>query len=142
MHLKPKVEPPFYNTTLARFLRDRIDAVAATKNQREIANEVGYDKANIVSMYKRGDAKVPLHTIPAFAKALDADVGHMFRMALEQYWPDLEKQVIDIFGNTVSNNEMEFVKRIRELTAHRDQKMTPDISEKMATVFARSAPPS
>ena len=40
-------------------------------------------------MFKRGEVKVPLNKIPLLAKAINADPAHLFRLALEQYWPGL-----------------------------------------------------
>ena len=130
-----KLETPFFDAPVAKFLRERIEALSPRKNQREIAAEVGYDKPNIVSMMKRGDAKVPLEKIPLFAKALEADAGHMFRLALEQYWPDLNEVVGEIFGNTVSSNEMMLVRKYRELTSDMDPQPTESQLNRLSEVI-------
>src|SRR5438270_13100393 len=75
------------------------------KTQREIAVEIGYDKPNMISMFKRGEMKVPLEKIPALAKAVEADPAHLFRLALEQYWPSLGETIQTIFGRLASANE-------------------------------------
>jgi hypothetical protein len=60
-------------------------------------------------MFKHGEVKVPLDKIPALAKAIEADPGHLFRLALEQYWPELAATVAEIFGRVVTANEEEIL---------------------------------
>jgi len=59
----------------------------------------------MISMFKRGEAKVPLDKIPLLAKALHVDPMHLFRLALEQYWPDMGDMIAKIFGRIASENE-------------------------------------
>jgi hypothetical protein len=89
---------PFANTSIAKFLDHQIDTLKGVKTQREIAVEIGYDKPNMISMFKRGEVKVPLDKIPLLAKAVQADPAHLFRLALEQYWPDMGETIDTIFG--------------------------------------------
>ncbi|MGO9007651.1 MAG: helix-turn-helix domain-containing protein [Beijerinckiaceae bacterium] len=96
---------PFANSAIAKFLDTQIDNLKGIKTQREIADEIGYDKPNMISMFKRGEAKVPLDKIPLLAKALSVDAGHLFRLALEQYWTGGAKLIVDIFGRTATENE-------------------------------------
>lgn len=96
---------PFANSAIAKFLDKQIDSLKGVKTQREIADEIGYDKPNMISMFKRGETKVPLDKIPQLAKALGVDAGHLFRLALEQYWPDQAKLILGIFGRTATENE-------------------------------------
>jgi transcriptional regulator with XRE-family HTH domain len=96
---------PFANSTVALFLDKQISRLKGVKTQREIAHEIGYDAPNLISMFKRGESKVPLDKIPALAKALDVDTGHLFRLALEQYWQGQAKLIREIFGRTATENE-------------------------------------
>ncbi len=96
---------PFANSAIAKFLDAQIDHLKGVKTQREIAVEIGYDKPNMISMFKRGEAKVPLEKIPLLAKALGVDAGHLFRLALEQYWHGEGKLILDIFGRIATENE-------------------------------------
>lgn len=57
---KSKPGMPYSETSMARYLTKQIDALSGIKNQREIAAEIGYDKPNMISMFKRGETKVPL----------------------------------------------------------------------------------
>jgi transcriptional regulator with XRE-family HTH domain len=113
---------PYANTALAKFLDKRIEALKGLKTQREIAAEIGYEKPNILSMFKRGESKVPLEKIPALARALDVDAAHLFRLGFEMYWPDLASVIEDVFVRQLATkNEGEiFLKRWRTLTADAD----------------------
>jgi transcriptional regulator with XRE-family HTH domain len=61
------------------------------KPLKDIAAELGYDKPNLISMFRNGTTKVPLTKLPALAKALHADPGHLMRLATDAYASDLLK---------------------------------------------------
>ena len=72
-------------------------------------------------MFKYGEVKVPLDKIPALAKALEVDPAHLFRLALEQYWPALGETIQGIFGRIATENEFELlIKPWREATGDAD----------------------
>ncbi len=82
----------------------------------------------MISMFKRGEVKVPLDKIPLLAKAINADPGHLFRLALEQYWPQLGDTIQTIFGRVVTANEEEIlIKPWRAATANLDPAPTNEI---------------
>jgi transcriptional regulator with XRE-family HTH domain len=122
--MRLKLRLPFEDTEMAKFLARRIDELSPHKSQREIAADAGYDKPNILSMFKRGETKVPLDKVPALARALNVDPAHLFRLALEQQMPEVAKIIGDIFGNTVSANEFEIVEAIRKVSKNTDPKAT------------------
>lgn len=99
-------------SSIAMLLHVKIDE--SSKTQREIAKEIGYENPNVLSMMKHGDAKVPFEKVPALAKALNVDPGHLMRLAIEQYWPGLLDVIKRIFGNIVSENEMTLVSELRK----------------------------
>jgi len=113
---------PFADTALCRFLNKQITALSSVKSQREIASEVGYERPNIISMIKRGETKLPLDKVPAFAKALHVDPAHLFRLALDQQLPEVAKIMHQVFGKTVSHNEFEIVQAFRKATKDADPK--------------------
>ncbi len=131
------VPQPHSGTRIVNFLNKQINSLAAVKTQRQIAFECGYDKPNIISMFKRGDTKVPLDKIPALAKALEVDPAMLFRLALEQYWPDMQKVVTEIFGRTVTKHEYELVQAIRAATDDMDPKITADQRKKIIEIIKK-----
>ncbi len=121
---------PFASSAVAVYLDKQIDALKGVKTQREIASEIGYEKPNMISMFKRGEVKVPLDKIPLLAKALHVDPGHLFRLALEQYWLGLGATIAEIFGRVVTANEEEIlIKPWREATKDRDPKINTRIKK-------------
>ena len=112
----PRMRYAYENSSIAVFLTDRI--ATGKKSQREIAREIGYDKPNMISMFKSGATKVPLEKIPQLAKALDVDPIHLFRLGLDQYWPDLKETIAGMFdqGGLITNNEFSLIKEVRNIT--------------------------
>ncbi len=110
--------------TLAAFLHAKIDE--SRRTQREISNEIGYKNPNVLSMIKHGHTKLPFEKIPPLAKALNVDVGHLFRLTVEQYWPGRRDLIKGIFGNVVSGNEMALISRLRVAFHNRDPAFTPE----------------
>lgn len=120
---------PWADTRMAKLLDKRISQLP--KTQREIAQDMGYSRPNILSMMKSGEAKVPLDRVPAMAKALDVDVALFFRLALEQNFRGTEivKVINDIFGTMVSKNEVEWVETLRRVSDNSDPDLSPARSE-------------
>jgi transcriptional regulator with XRE-family HTH domain len=125
---------PFADSAIAKYIDKKIDELKEVKTQREIAAEIGYDKPNLISMFKRGEARVPLDKIPLLAKALGVDPAQMFRLALEQYWPELGDIIAKLFGRLASENEEEILlKPWRTATRNAD----PETSVKIQAAIAK-----
>jgi DNA-binding Xre family transcriptional regulator len=125
---------------IAIFLHIKIDE--SIKTQKEIAKEIGYDNPNVLSMMKHGDAKVPFDKVPALAKALDADPGHLMRLAIEQYWPSLLDVIKRIFGNIVSENELALIEASRKAFRETDPAFTPAQLEAVVALLRGFTPPT
>ena len=122
---------------MAKYLERQIDALKGEVSQKDIAIKLGYPNSNIISMFKKGEAKVPLDKVPALAEALHVDVGHLMRLGLEQYWPDKLEVITKVFSRMVTENELEIVKTVRE--ASHDADPTPTMAQKaeLRRLFAR-----
>ncbi len=116
------ISAPHADTALCKFVTKQIAALSGVKSQRVIAAEVGYDRPNIISMIKNGVTALPLDKVPAFAKALDVDPRHLFRLTVEQNHREIAGVAHEIFGNIVTDNEMTLVRMFREVTGDRDPK--------------------
>ena len=108
---------------------------AWVKIERRIAVEIGYEKPNMISMFKRGETKVPLDKIPALAKALNVDAAFMFKLAVQQYWPDMGKAIAEIFGTVLTKNETKMIELIRRLTKGSDPELTHRAKRKLKAAF-------
>lgn len=82
--------------TVAEYLSVQIDACG--KSQKEIAEEVGFPKANMLTMMKIGTTKIPVHRVPALARSLGVDPARFMRMVLEEYQPAILEAIEDALG--------------------------------------------
>lgn len=85
------------------------------KSQIEIADEVGFDKPNIITMIKQGRIKIPVPRIPALAKALDTDPGALLDMVLEENHPELRDVLLQIQGVAIDSGEKRIISLFREV---------------------------
>lgn len=120
---------------VAAYIAKQIDALAGIKSQRDIAAEAGFQKPNIISMFKTGESKVPLDRVPGLAKALNVDASFLFRLVMLEYWPDFEVEVARMFGDVISKNEREILIRIRELTNNSDPALTEALDDKLTAAL-------
>ena len=103
------------------FLRDKIDQ--SNIKQSDIAAELSFDRANIISMFKAGKTRVPLRSIPQIAKILNIDPKQMLRMAMLEYCPETLKAVEQVFGGAITKNEQGILNEIRKLSQGTDPKI-------------------
>lgn len=121
---------PFADTRIAKLLQKRMDELRSRKSQKDIALAAGYTQPNIISMMKNGDSRVPLEKTWQLAKAFEVDAALFFRLALEQAFPpETHYELTKLFSNVVSDNEVTWVEKIREITADGDPSLTPELEE-------------
>ncbi|WP_062120179.1 transcriptional regulator [Aureimonas sp. AU40] len=135
----PKVDKP--KSRIASYIEKKIDAIAAYKSQKDIAEQAGYENPSIISMFKRGDAKVPLDRVYDLAKVIEADPRYMFRLALEQYWSgkNIDEAFANIFGTIVSANEVALLETVRKAANDADPVFTSAQLEQIAAVVSGGA---
>ena len=106
-------------TTVADFLADRL--AESDKTQREIAEECGFEKPNIITMFKTGATKLPINRIGPLAKALNVDPAHLLRLVMTEYMPDTWEAIENVLQSTVlTANELELVRAYRAVTGDND----------------------
>lgn len=122
--------------SVANCITKRISDLAAQgKTARQIADEVGYKNPNMISMLKTGRAKVPLERIPALARALDMDPGLLLRLAVSEYWPDLHRTIVEIFGAITTANERNIIQTFREVSKSSDAPITEQQKHQLSELF-------
>ena len=105
------------------------------KSQKQIAEEAGFPKPNIITMFKQGTTKVPLEKIGKLAKALEVDPVHLLKLCLREYLPDTDAEIENIFGQPVlSQNELELIEVIRSAKVENPKIRTHD--EKVRLMMA------
>lgn len=103
---------PPKKTTVAEHLVKALEFSGRT--QREIAEEIGYQKSNIISMMRAGQTKVPIEKIPPMAKALGVDPVLFVRIALQEYLPAVWETMTTTFGESLTEQERRFLEILRE----------------------------
>ena len=88
------------------------DAVAAAPPRDALTPA---ERTNIITMFKKGQTKVPLNIISRLAAAVGADPSHLLLLALEEYDPDLLAVIQDIIakGSIVTMDESVVLERVR-----------------------------
>ena len=116
--------PRHPRSKMAQFLDERIGELEGTITLSEIARNIGFPNANIISMFRADQAKVPLDKIPVLAEVLQVDLVNLMRLGLEQYWPDERDSIAMVFSRIVTDNEFKLIQEIRAHTRDSDQKLT------------------
>lgn len=107
------------NITVAEFLADKLATI--DKTQKQIAEECGFEHPNIITMFKKGQTKLPINRIYSLATALDVDPVYLLRLVMLEYMPDTWEQVENIMQSTIlTANERELVRTFREVTGEND----------------------
>lgn len=128
---------PYANSKITILIRDRIDELTATKTQREIAAEIGYDKPNLLSMYKRGEAKIPFKQLPDFSRVLSIDLALLLRASLEQRWPGEEHAIKQmITDRLLTANERALLKLIQAYLHDKNRKIDINLLERLRNTFS------
>lgn len=100
--------------TVARYLAVQIASSDLT--QKEIADALGYEHPNVVSMIKTGATKLPFNKIGPLAAVLRIDPRYLLRLALSEYQPDTWAALEPLFDQdfAVSVNERRLLAVLRE----------------------------
>lgn len=81
--------------------------------QREVADRVGFKNANIISMMKTAETRVPLERIPALAATLGMDERQFLLVAIEEYHPGVHEVLVEVLGVPLSDAELGIVTMFR-----------------------------
>jgi transcriptional regulator with XRE-family HTH domain len=106
--------------------------------QREIAERAGYPRANIITMFKTGDTRVPLNKIPVLAEILGMDPKRFLRVALQEYEPEVLSVIEACFGPLVSRNEHEILGEIRRLSHDTDPRLATRAQRAVLAAFVET----
>jgi len=117
---------------------ERVSALieSSGKSLREIADEMGYGKPNIISMFASGATKVPIRRLASLARALKADPRHLVRLGLEEYCPEDYRAIAEHVGEILSDNERDILFTIRRVSRDGDPKLTEAQERDLALMFA------
>jgi transcriptional regulator with XRE-family HTH domain len=111
-------DEPIKKFTVAEFISGRIAVSRLT--QKELAKRLGYDKPNIITMFKQGLTKVPVERVPKLAELLECDPLMLLQMVMNEYKPGEFQAIMEICGLPISKNERETIEIIRKVSGKRD----------------------
>jgi transcriptional regulator with XRE-family HTH domain len=86
----------------------------SAKTQIQIAAELGYDNANVITMFKKGTTRVPLDKVTALAAALDVDPGGLLRHWFSAYEPAALPEIDKHMGMLMSGSEKSWISGLRK----------------------------
>lgn len=88
------------------------------KTQIQIADKAGFPAPNALSMMATGRMKIPLHRIPALAKAMGTDPRELLSHCLEAYQPALYALIAHLHPSMlVTSKELKHVRTLRRAGA-------------------------
>lgn len=114
--------------TVAQFIAQQL--AVSGKTQREVADELGYENANIISMFKQGVTKLPLNKVGPLAKALEVEPYPLLELVMREYMPETWEAIGAILpGAVLSPDELELVQAHRR---KRKQHVRNDFNKRQA----------
>lgn len=99
-------------SNVAAYLANQLEVCG--KSQKEVASDAGYERPNIMTMFKQGATRIPVDKAPAIAKAIGVDPAFFIRMVLAEYHPEMLKAIEETMGGLHSKHEAALLKIIRE----------------------------
>ena len=72
---------------LAEFVNHNWDTLVGRTNE-DVASELGYRSANIISMWRTGRTRIPLEKLPDVSRLMKIDISQLLPMWFEQQWGD------------------------------------------------------
>jgi hypothetical protein len=81
--------------------------------QFELAKRLGYENANIISMFKKGTTRVPLDKVAPLARILNLDPGELLREWFHTYYPDALPAIEEHMGLVLTGAEKSWIRGIR-----------------------------
>ena len=100
---------------VSMLISSAIDRLAPFKTQRELAREMGFVRANMLSMLRTGAARIPFGRIPNVAAVLGIDPALLLKLHLMETWPEFETVVHEIFGGILSADERDWIEFFAEV---------------------------
>ena len=89
----------------------------SSKTQVQIANDMGYDNQNIITMFKKGTTRIPLEKVTLLARSVNEDPGVLMRLWFEAYMPQALYDIENHIGFILTTSEKSWVNALRkELT--------------------------
>lgn len=99
---------------VAKFVSKKIQMIG--KSQKDIAEQAGFDKPNMITMIKQGRTKLPIAKIGALAIALETDPVHLLKLCFSTYYPETWKVIAPFLVSALKTNELRLLNAVRAET--------------------------
>ena len=120
---------------IAQYLTAQI--ALSPKTQREIAQEMGLNTPNLITMIKQGVIKLPMAQVLPLAKALGIDPLHLYKMAMLEYYPESWDIVESLLKQpALTANELAIIEVIRQSPVINPQLRTQEERDRLLAVIA------
>lgn len=108
------------NYRMANWLNDNIDTLSGGKTNEELAEELGYERPNIISMWRTGRTRVPLDRVPKLADVLGVSLPLLLTLWMDQYVSDKDyAKLTKLLARTVTDDEAALLEILRDQTKGR-----------------------
>lgn len=94
---------------------------SSEKSQAEIAQEIGFEKPNVMTMLKQGRIKMPIARIPAFCKATNSDPGLLLNTVLQEHYPEISAVLAEIKLVSIAPEETHMIKAMRKAKREKER---------------------
>lgn len=98
-----------------RFVAKLEEAInEAEMTQSELARRLGYDNANIITLFKKGNTRVPLDKVVRIANILSLDPAELLREWFMAYDPEAFDSIESVMGGPfLTHAERSWVRGLR-----------------------------
>lgn len=96
---------------VANYIARRIEI--SGQFQKDIAEKVGFDKPNMITMIKQGKTRLPLDKIGPMAKALEVDPVQLLKLCMEEYHPNTWKAIAPFLESAMTSDERRLLNALR-----------------------------
>lgn len=126
-------------TAMANFLIEELPALDMTN--QEIADQLGYARPNIVSMWKAARTKVTIDHVFALSELTGVDATYILALFLDQYvseWAGVDRfrDLVAMVNRLCTEEEYEIIQTVREARRYNSKPLTSEQRETLKKLFA------
>jgi transcriptional regulator with XRE-family HTH domain len=130
-------------SAFANFLIDFLPNLKMTNEQ--LADRLGYKRANIISMWKTGRTKITLDVVWRLHDILGTDLAYLLALYFEQYAGDSGidhfPEIAKMMGRVTTPEEWEIIKVVRQARQYHTVPLKADQRSVLKKLFALSGVP-
>lgn len=89
-------------------------------SQKEIADKLGYEKPNFITMLKQGGTRIPIVKVGRIAKIFNIDPSSLLNMVMSEYRADEWEIIREIMGDPISRYERKILADIKSIVSEEE----------------------